>query len=471
MRCEPGPYPSIVPPYLIARLRQHPDAHVAESARRTLDLDTGVRRFRPTTTRPPDHRPVAAEEVEAGEEAAAAPAAPHPQRVISDAESGDVVPGRTVRSEGDPAVDDPAVNEAYDGLGTTWRLVHDAFGRDSLDGAGLPLRASVHYLQDWDNAQWDGQRMLFGDGDGTVFNRFTLALDVIAHELAHGVTQYTANLTYQGQSGALNESVSDVFGALAKQFAAGQTSDQADWLIGAGLFTDEVQGSALRSMIEPGTAYDDDLLGKDPQPAHLDDYLKTDEDNGGVHLNSGIPNRAFALAATKIGGHSWEGAGPVWYDVLTGTEITADIDFAGFARLTVAAAAQRYGDGSDQHRAVTEAWQQVGVIADGVITDRTAPGSDPGPVTVTRSGGFAGLRLERTGDPDDLSAGDAAAWRQVLADPTVWQGFRPATAGPPLPDGFTFTVRAPGSGIDIRAGERDLPPRLRGLLNRFLRRS
>ncbi|MFC7622506.1 protealysin inhibitor emfourin [Microlunatus sp. GCM10028923] len=461
MRCEPGPYPSIVPPYLIARLRHHPDAHVAESARRTLDLDTGVRRLRPTATPPPDRRPVAVAAEEADTEATAGP-----QRVISDAERGDVVPGRTVRSEGDPAVDDPAVNEAYDGLGTTWQLFHDAFGRDSLDDAGLPLRASVHYLQDWDNAQWDGQRMLFGDGDGTVFNRFTLALDVIAHELAHGVTQYTANLAYYGQSGALNESVSDVFGALAKQFAAGQPADQADWLIGAGLFTDQVQGTALRSMIEPGTAYDDDVLGKDPQPAHLDDYLTTDDDNGGVHLNSGIPNRAFALAATKIGGFGWEGAGPIWYDVLTGTEITPEIDFAGFARLTVAAAGQRYGDGSDQQRAVAEAWQQVGVTTTGA-----APGSDPGPVTVTRSGGFAGLRLERTDDPDDLGASEAAEWRAVLADPTVWKGFRPATAGPPVPDGFTFTVRVPGAGIDIRAGERDLPPRLRGLLNRFLRRS
>ncbi|GAB3738259.1 protealysin inhibitor emfourin [Microlunatus parietis] len=462
MRCEPGLYPSIVPPYLIARLRHHPDAHVAESARRTLDLDTGVRRVRPTATPAPDRRPAAAAE----EAEAAAPAAPRPHRVISDAESGDVLPGRTVRSEGDPAVDDPAVNEAYEGLGTTWLLFQEAFGRDSLDNAGLPLRATVHYLQDWDNAQWDGQRMLFGDGDGTVFNRFTLALDVIAHELTHGVTQYTANLVYRGQSGALNESVSDVFGAMAKQFGAGQTADQADWLIGAGLFTDQVQGSALRSMIEPGTAYDDDVLGKDPQPGHLDDYITTDDDNGGVHLNSGIPNRAFALAATKIGGHSWEGAGPVWYDVLTGSEITPGTDFAGFARLTVAAAAQRYGDGSDQHRAVAEAWQQVGVVTTG-----TGPGSDPGPVTVTRSGGFAGMRLQRTVDPDDLDASDAAEWREVLSNPSVWQGFRTATAGPPLPDGFTFTVSAPGAGIDIRAGERDLPPRLRGLLNRFLRRS
>ncbi len=89
------------------------------------------------------------------------------------------------------------------------------------------------------------------------------------------------------------------------------------WLIGEGVFTDPVEGRAIRSMIEPGTAYDDDILGKDPQPDHFDRYIDTDEDNGGVHLNSGIPNRAFALAARELGGFAWEHAGRVWYDVLT----------------------------------------------------------------------------------------------------------------------------------------------------------
>lgn len=451
------PYPSIVPPYLIARLRQHPDAHVAERARHTLDIDTALRRFRPPAA------PGAAPGVTV-ERSSEAPAEAGPQREISDAQSGSEVPGRIVRREGDPAVEDPAVNEAYDGLGTTWQLFHDAFGRDSLDGAGLPLLATVHYRQDWDNAQWDGQRMLFGDGDGTVFNRFTLALDVIAHELAHGVTQYTANLTYSGQSGALNESVSDVFGAMAKQFAAGQSADEADWLIGAGLFTDQVQGQALRSMKEPGTAYDDDVLGRDPQPGHMDDYISTTEDNGGVHLNSGIPNRAFHLAATGIGGTSWEGAGPVWYDVLTGDQITTEIDFAGFADLTVAAAGARFGTDSAQQRAVADAWRQVGVPG---AAPAEPPTSDPGRITVVRSGGFAGLRLERTGTPEELPEPDAGEWRSVLADPSIWPSARPSAR---QTDGFVFSVSAPGAGIEVSAAEQEYPPHLRDLLVRFLDR-
>lgn len=93
----------------------------------------------------------------------------------------------------------------------------------------------MHYDEKYNNAFFDGEQMVFGDGDGEIFLDFTVAIDVIAHELAHGLTQYTANLAYQGQSGALNESVSDVFGSLVKQYSLGQSADQGDWLIGAGL--------------------------------------------------------------------------------------------------------------------------------------------------------------------------------------------------------------------------------------------
>jgi Zn-dependent metalloprotease len=135
--------------------------------------------------------------------------------------------------------------------------------------------------------------MVYGDGDGDLFKRFTIAIDVIGHELTHGVTQYSAGLVYQDQTGALNESISDVFGSLVKQYRLKQTADQADWLIGAGLLADGVNGKALRSMAAPGTAYDDPILGKDPQPAHMKDFVNTQSDHGGVHINSGIPNHAF----------------------------------------------------------------------------------------------------------------------------------------------------------------------------------
>ena len=184
------------------------------------------------------------------------------------------------------------------------------FDRNSIDDRGMRLDGFVHRGVRFNNAFWDGQEMVFGDGDGVIFTDFTKSLDVIAHELTHGVTEFTANLDYHNQSGALNESMSDVFGSLVKQWSLDQTADVADWLIGAEVFTPGVQADALRSMKAPGTAYDNEVLGKDPQPDHMDRFVvlpDTDEgDNGGVHINSGIPNKAFQLTAVGIGGFAWE---------------------------------------------------------------------------------------------------------------------------------------------------------------------
>jgi Zn-dependent metalloprotease len=337
----------IVPPYLLTRLAEldRDDLQLAaEAARRALATDL---RPRPAPTALPTEPPP--------------PVPPStPDRTISDAHRSETLPGTTVRREADAPTGDPAADEAYDGLGATYALFAAAFGRASIDGAGVPLLATVHYGDAYDNAFWDGGQMVFGDGDGQVFGRFTASLSVIGHELAHGVTQYSANLTYQGQSGALNESVSDVFGALVEQHHAGQSTAEATWLIGEGLFTDQVEGDALRSMKEPGTAYDDDVLGKDPQPGHMDDYVDTSDDNGGVHLNSGIPNKAFFLVADALGGNAWERAGQIWYDTLTG-ELAADVTFSGFAAATAASAARRFGDQSRERLAVLDAWSTVGV--------------------------------------------------------------------------------------------------------------
>jgi Zn-dependent metalloprotease len=289
-----------------------------------------------------------------------APGAPAPHRTIADAGHTESLPGRTVREEGAPASSDVAVDEAYDGFGLTWSLYEEVYGRDSVDGKGLPLLGSVHYSTDYDNAFWDGTQMVFGDGDGELFGRFTVSVDVIGHELTHGVTEAEAGLVYSGQSGALNESVSDVFGSLVKQRSLGQTADQADWLIGAGLLLPAVHGVALRSMAAPGTAYDDPTLGKDPQPADMSGYVDTTEDNGGVHLNSGIPNRAFYLASTAVGGNAWETTGKVWYAALRDPALTTTADFAAFAGITVRVARD---EGLDA--AVREAWTQVGVTPAG----------------------------------------------------------------------------------------------------------
>jgi Zn-dependent metalloprotease len=286
-------------------------------------------------------------------------AAPAVRRSIFHSGNMETTMGRLVRAEGQPEADDVAVNEAYDGLGKTFEFYLEVYQRNSIDDHGLPLNAYVHYGDGYDNAFWDGQQMIFGDGDNTAFNRFTVALDVIGHELTHGVTGSEVNLQYLNQSGALNESVSDVFGSLIKQYALKQTAAEADWLIGAGLLT--FPNQALRSMKEPGTAYDNNVLGKDPQPADMQNFIQTSEDNGGVHLNSGIPNRAFFLAATAIGGNAWDKAGLIWYDTIRDTSLSSTASFAAFAGRTVANAGHRYGTNSTEQRAVSDAWKQVGV--------------------------------------------------------------------------------------------------------------
>ncbi|MFC5928974.1 M4 family peptidase [Cryobacterium melibiosiphilum] len=344
----------IVPPYLLQRLAQLDDPRFAaatEAARHSLLQDTPVR----------EHRALLGEAVKPPVRAAAGRVPGTPHRTISDAARLTRLPGRRVRTEGQPALTDVAANEAYDGLGQTQALFWTVFGRDSINGVGLPLDATVHYGRQYDNAFWDGERMVFGDGDGQVFTRFTVSLSVIAHELTHGVTEFTAALAYEGQSGALNESVSDVFGCLVEQHTRGQNVTEASWLVGEGLFTDQVQGLALRSLRAPGTAYDDDVLGEDPQPDHMSGFIVTDDDNGGVHLNSGIPNRAFYLVAEALGGYAWERAGRIWFDTLTGGLLRRHTDFVSFAEATLTCAADRYGSDSAEWAGVQSAWNRVGV--------------------------------------------------------------------------------------------------------------
>jgi Zn-dependent metalloprotease len=296
---------------------------------------------------------------------AATLAPPREKRSIYNAANGTDLPGKLLRGEGDPPASDTAVNDAYDALGDTFNFYIKAFDRNSIDNAGMALNASIHYGTDYDNAFWNGQQMVFGDGDQVIFSGFTTATDVIGHELTHGVTGSEANLTYQGISGALNESISDVFGSMVKQYKLNQTAEQADWLIGAGILAKGISGVALRSLKAPGTAYNDATLGKDPQPAAMSDYLNTDEDNGGVHINSGIPNHAFYLAATAIGGNSWEKAGQIWYDALVDHNLKPNATFATFANLTINHAGSRYGAQSTEQKAMADAWAKVGVKTQG----------------------------------------------------------------------------------------------------------
>lgn len=282
-------------------------------------------------------------------------------RQIRDAGNKEDLAGPTVREEGRPPSGDVAVDEAYDGFGHTFDFFWDVFGRDSIDDEGMHLEGVVHYSKRYDNAFWDGRRMVFGDGDGELFNRFTASLDVIAHELAHGVTEDESGLIYMGEAGALNESMSDVYGACVKQYVLKQKAEDADWLIGAELFTDRVEGLALRSMKAPGTAFEDPVLGKDPQPAHMRDFVETAADNGGVHINSGIPNHAFYITATTLGGNAWERAGRIWYEATKFGRLRNSAKFTVFAAATMQTAARLYGPQSREAGAVKKGWDGVGI--------------------------------------------------------------------------------------------------------------
>ncbi len=279
---------------------------------------------------------------------------------IYDARHRQRLPGHVVANPNESKDDE--VTEAFKGLMATYALYWDVFKRNSIDNHGMPLIGSVHYSRHYDNAFWNGQQMVFGDGDGEIFRRFTISIDIIGHELTHGVTGDTANLDYQGQPGALNESVSDVFGSMVKQYSADpkQNAGTADWLIGEGIFMPNIKGKALRSMSDPGSAYDDPTLGKDPQPNSMAGYVDTDQDNGGVHINSGIPNRAFYLTANNLGGYSWDKAGPIWYATLRDQALRPIAKFADFANITVTNANRLFG--ANEAIAVQDAWKQVGVM-------------------------------------------------------------------------------------------------------------
>ena len=292
-----------------------------------------------------------------GASAIAAPAHRRKRRHVYDAHNRHQLPGTLIMSGGQPSADLEAC-EAWEGSGATYDFFARVFGRSSIDGNGMRLDSTVHYGTNFENALWTGRQMVYGDGDGRIFNRFTASLDVIGHELSHGYIQDAAALGYHGQTGAINEHLADAFGMMVRQFTHGETARESSWQIGEGIFGPGVNGIAVRSMSHPGTAYDDALLGRDPQPRHMRGYVHTTEDNGGVHINSGILNHGFTIAAKALGGNTWDVLGRVWYAVLTG-HLRPDADFAAFTRATVAVAGELYGN--DVRRAIAEAWSEVGL--------------------------------------------------------------------------------------------------------------
>ena len=346
---------SIVPEYLLLNIADSKQISIKEreNAQRTL---SSLRKLRNSD------KPIPAN----SEISFTTTKAPHLWREVYDAnhvDDMDSLPGILLCAEGEESTrsnaHDVVLDECYQNFKHTFDFFYTIFGRDSINNRGLPLVANIHYSTDYDNAYWvpNLRQMVFGDG-GQYLCNFT-SLDVIAHELVHGITQCTAGLNYQGESGALNESISDVFASMVKQYHLGQDAVDGDWLIGEDCLLPDVKGLALRSLKDPGTAYDKMGFAKDPQPASMSSFVKTAHDHGGVHINSGIPNRAFCLIAIRLGGKSWEKAGRIWYIVLTSNRIKPNCNFKQFADLTCDVAGKRFD--SDVRNVVKQAWIDVGV--------------------------------------------------------------------------------------------------------------
>jgi Zn-dependent metalloprotease len=246
----------------------------------------------------------------------------------------------------------------------SWDFYWQLFSRNSIDNRGLRIKQYVHYDKGLDNAYWDGRRMVYGDGDGLVFTSFTSDIDVIGHELTHGVTENEANLDYENQAGAMNESFSDIFGIMIKQRFNNQDVKKSNWLIGEKVMIGVKY--ALRSLKAPGAAYiNHPELGTDPQPATMDKYQDLPNtqsgDWGGVHINSGIPNFAFYVAAYNMGGYAWEKAGRIWYSVLTDRSLAQNAKFVDVKNLTIVHAEKIFGINSPEVKAVKQGWTEAKV--------------------------------------------------------------------------------------------------------------
>ena len=282
---------------------------------------------------------------------------------IQDARNGDgselfYIPSASSNSGWDAA----GVSAAYN-TRQSYNYYLNTFGRNSFDGSGKNILVAIHFGQNFGNAFWNGTWMVFGDGDGAIFNNLAACLDVTAHEMSHGVIEGTAGLIYEYQSGALSESFSDIFAAMA---------DRNDWLIGEDCTAAEP--GYLRNMKNPA-------LGLSSQPARMSEYrnLPVDTDNGGVHINSGIPNRAAYLLAEGLGSSIGRSkTEQIFYRALT-EYLLRQSNFLDARHATIQSAEDLYGTGSAESLAVASAWDAVEVIDGSVgLPDDTSPTStDP----------------------------------------------------------------------------------------------
>ena len=282
------------------------------------------------------------------------------------ARNAETEPG-TLMTSSSTTVSDRAAVSAHYFAGVVYDFYKNVLNRNSLDNSGMTLTSTVHYGSSYNNAFWDGSQMVYGDGDGSEFTYFSGDLDVVGHEMTHGVTERTANMTYSYQPGALNESVSDIFGVLIETYDKYNVKNggtwafnASDWVVGDDIYTPGTSGDALRSLANP-TLYD--------QPDNMSNYVNTSSDNGGVHTNSGIPNKAAFLIAQSIGCPE---TAAIYYKALT-TYFGASTDFAGSLDGLVQAATDIYGASSSEVTAVRNAYQSVGIGSGGSSNDTYEP--------------------------------------------------------------------------------------------------
>lgn len=270
---------------------------------------------------------------------------------------------------------DVTINEAYDGSALTYQFLKDIFHRNSVDNHHFPLNSFAHFGRNYNNAYWDGREMVYGDGDGKLFNRFTIDIDIPAHEQAHALTDNEAGkalnpkgkgtgIDYEGEAGGINESYSDQFGIMVKQWQKKESADKSNWLIGEHLLVPKKGKTfALRSMLNPGTAYiNHPALGTDTQIAHYADYLLRQQQGGPIdpHDGSGVVNKAFAIAAQTYGGNAWDVMGQVFFNALP--NVVPNETFNGLAAKTLAVVQTQYKDEPKIKNALLKGWTSVGVL-------------------------------------------------------------------------------------------------------------
>lgn len=257
-------------------------------------------------------------------------------------------------------IEDTTVNQALQNALDVFLFYLNNYQYNSFDGEGKAITSTVHYGKNYENAFWNGNQMVYGDGS-SLFEQFVSFPDVVGHELTHGITG--DRLAYEGESGAVNEHFSDVMGYLIYMYINHLTTEEAEWEFAKGILHYKDKSYPLRSFKEPGAAYNIPGLGKDLQPSKYSNLYKGSNDNGGVHINSGIPNHAFYLFAVTLGGNPWEKAGLIWFTTMMRPgAFPVRATMKEFAEATIKTTQILFPEETTVCEALIDAWQQVEVI-------------------------------------------------------------------------------------------------------------